>query len=95
MVDKEQQLRERAYKIWEDEGRLDGSHKEHWRCAEEQHELAEQESEDVTKVNQEADDKFAKDDAESTSAADIKPHQRQAQTDGYFEALQPPRSGND
>jgi hypothetical protein len=27
----------------------------------------------VTKANQEADDKFAKDDAESTSAADIKP----------------------
>jgi len=73
MVDKEQQQRERAYKIWEDEGRPDGFHDQHWKRAEEQHELAEQESEDVTKVNQEADDKFAKDDTESTSAADIKP----------------------
>ena len=74
MVDKEQQQRERAYKIWEDEGRPEGLHDEHWKRAEEQHKLAEQESEDVTKVNQEADDKFAKDDAESTSAAaDVKP----------------------
>lgn len=73
MVDKEQQMRERAYKIWEDEGRPDGSHDEHWKRAEEQHKLAEQESEDVTKVNQDADNKFATDDAETTSAADIKP----------------------
>ncbi|WP_105416400.1 DUF2934 domain-containing protein [Neorhizobium sp. T25_27] len=73
MVDKEQQQRERAYKIWEDEGRPEGSHNEHWRRAEEQHELAEQESEDVTKVNQQADDRFARDDTVSTSVADIKP----------------------
>ncbi|TNM61564.1 DUF2934 domain-containing protein [Aliirhizobium smilacinae] len=73
MVDKEQQRRERAYKIWEDEGRLEGAHDDHWRRAEEQHELTEQESDDVTKVNQEVDDKFAKDDGNTETAADIKP----------------------
>jgi hypothetical protein len=73
MVDKEQQRRERAYKIWEDEGRPAGAHDDHWRRAEEQHELTEQESDDVTKVNQEVDDEFAKDDESIETAADIKP----------------------
>jgi hypothetical protein len=41
MDDKEQTLRERAYKIWEDEGRSDGSHEDHWRRAEEQHQASE------------------------------------------------------
>lgn len=73
MVDKEQQRRERAYKIWEDEGRPEGAHDDHWRRAEEQHELTEQESDDVTKVNQEVDDEFTKDDGKTETAADIKP----------------------
>ena len=55
MDDKEQRLRDRAYKIWEDAGRPDGSHEDHWKQAEEQHDLTEQESEEVTKVNQDAD----------------------------------------
>jgi hypothetical protein len=33
MDDREQQQRERAYKIWEDEGRLEGAHEEHWQRA--------------------------------------------------------------
>ncbi len=73
MDDREQQRRERAYKIWEDEGRPEGAHDDHWHRAEDQHELTEQQSEDVTKINQEADDKFAKDDTKSKPAADIKP----------------------
>lgn len=73
MDDREQQQRERAYKIWEDEGRPEGAHDDHWRRAEDQHELTEQESEDVTKVNQQADDQFAKDDGETESAVDIRP----------------------
>ncbi|MGE7368961.1 DUF2934 domain-containing protein [Neorhizobium sp. NPDC001467] len=73
MDDREQQRRERAYKIWEDEGRPDGAHDDHWRRAEDQHELAEQESDDVTKVNQEANDEFAKEGDGSENAADIKP----------------------
>jgi len=31
---KEQAIRERAYSIWEEEGRPDGKHLEHWRRAE-------------------------------------------------------------
>lgn len=73
MDDKEQSLRERAYKIWEDEGRVDGSHDDHWKRAEEQHSLTEQESEDVTKANQEADDAFAKDAGSAHSASNIPP----------------------
>lgn len=73
MDDKEQSLRERAYKIWEDEGRVDGSHDDHWKRAEEQDSLTEQESEDVTKANQEADDAFAKDAGPAHSASNIPP----------------------
>lgn len=67
MVDREQTVRERAHKIWEDEGRVDGSHGEHWKRAEEHHELTEQESEDVTKVNQEADKPIANPAADGTT----------------------------
>ncbi|MEB2846766.1 DUF2934 domain-containing protein [Rhizobiales bacterium RZME27] len=73
MDNREQQSRERAYKLWEDEGRPKGAHDDHWERAEDQHALVEQQSDDVTKVNQEADDKFAKDDRVSENAADIKP----------------------
>ena len=72
MDDREQQLRERAYKIWEDEGRPAGAHEDHWRRAQNQHELTEQESEDVIKVNQEADKAFAEDDDENEYSSDIK-----------------------
>ncbi len=73
MDDNEQQRRERAYKIWEDEGRPEGAHEEHWRRAGEQHELTEQESEDVTKVNQELDDEFAKGGNPAEAERDIRP----------------------
>jgi hypothetical protein len=33
MVDIEQRQRERAYKIWEEEGRPDGRHDDHWKRA--------------------------------------------------------------
>jgi hypothetical protein len=33
---KEQTIRERAYAIWEEEGRPDGKHLEHWRRAEDE-----------------------------------------------------------
>lgn len=73
MDDREQQRRERAYKIWEDEGRPDGAHEDHWKRAGDQHELTEQKSDDVTKVNQEADDELANEDAKNDSATDIRP----------------------
>lgn len=73
MEDNEQKRRERAYKIWEDEGRPEGAHEDHWRRAEEQRGLTEQESEDVTKVNQELDDEFAKDGNTAETTSDIRP----------------------
>lgn len=60
MQDTEQQRRQRAYKIWEDEGRPEGAHEDHWRHAGEQDAQSQQQSEDVTKANQEADEQFAK-----------------------------------
>ena len=32
-IDQEQQIRERAYQIWEREGRVHGRHEEHWYSA--------------------------------------------------------------
>lgn len=47
-MDRDQELRERAYRIWEEEGRLDGSDREHWLRAEQQHEQTEREAEEQT-----------------------------------------------
>jgi pyrroloquinoline quinone (PQQ) biosynthesis protein C len=44
MDDRDQKLREHAYKIWEDEGRPEGSHEDHWRRAEQQHGTSEKEN---------------------------------------------------
>ena len=57
-MDKDQDQRERAYKIWEEEGRPDGQHDDHWRRAEEQHEKTEEEAAAVTEANQHASDEF-------------------------------------
>jgi hypothetical protein len=54
MTDREQRIRERAYQLWESEGRRDGDHEAHWL-------RASQESEDdasVEKVNEEASRRF-------------------------------------
>jgi hypothetical protein len=58
MMDKDQDRRDRAYKMWEDEGRPEGLHEDHWRRAEEQHEQTEQEAAEVTEANQQASDTF-------------------------------------
>jgi hypothetical protein len=73
MNDREQQQRERAYKIWQDEGRPEGAHEDHWKRAEDQHQLTEHVSDDLTKVNQEADDEFARDDSEIGAAVNRRP----------------------
>lgn len=73
MEDREQQRCERAYKIWEDEGRPEGAHEEHWRRADEQGELNEQRSEDVTNVSQKADNEFKKGGKTAQSASEIRP----------------------
>ena len=45
MDDKDQKRRERAYKIWEDEGRPEGADLDHWQRAEDQHEATEADAE--------------------------------------------------
>lgn len=32
--DRDERVRNHAYKLWEDEGRLEGSHEDHWKRAE-------------------------------------------------------------
>jgi len=44
MEDTERQQRERAYKIWEDEGRVEGAHDDHWQRAEDQYEATVEEA---------------------------------------------------
>jgi hypothetical protein len=74
MSDREQEQRERAYRLWEEEGRPEGSHDDHWKRSEHPADISDQESEDVTKVNQEADAEFSgKADAAEADAATIRP----------------------
>jgi hypothetical protein len=72
MTDREQQQRERAYKIWEDEGRPEGAHEEHWRRAEVKDGSSGGE-EDVTKANQDANDQFNENGKGDRNPADIRP----------------------
>lgn len=58
MTDREQEQRERAYRLWEEEGRPEGSHDDHWKRSEHPADMSDQESDDVTKVNQQADAAF-------------------------------------
>ena len=48
--DREERIRERAYQIWEREGRQEGSHDAHWQRAE--RELDEEEQEGGTETSQ-------------------------------------------
>ena len=66
MNDNEQRQRERAYQIWEQEGRQ-------WHRAAKPDDLTDQQAEDVTKVNQDADKQFAQDDGAPNNAAEIRP----------------------
>lgn len=43
MTDNEEKHRERAHKIWEEEGRPEGRHLDHWQRAEKRHQETEQE----------------------------------------------------
>ena len=71
MSDDDKQRRERAYWLWENEGRPEGRHDNHWTQAGEQ-DVTDHESEDVTKTNQEADQDFAGGNDADRSAIDIK-----------------------
>ncbi len=58
MEDREQQQRERAYRIWEQEGRQEGRDLDHWHRAAEQGQDNDSEAADVTQANQDANDAF-------------------------------------
>jgi len=74
MTDREQEQRERAYRLWEEEGRPDGSHDDHWKRSEHPADMSDQESDDVTKVNQPAGAAFGgENDAAADDAATIRP----------------------
>jgi hypothetical protein len=51
MSDRDQKIREQAYRIWEEEGRPEGKHDEHWRRAEEHY--APRESPDAEETTEE------------------------------------------
>lgn len=53
MDDREQRIRERAYSIWESEGRREGSHAEHWHRASQ-----DVDGSSVEEVNEEASERF-------------------------------------
>jgi hypothetical protein len=72
-MDKEQERRKRAHRIWEDEGRPEGQHEDHWRRAEQQHEATEQEASDVTEANEHASEELNGDGKKSGSKEDIRP----------------------
>jgi len=71
--DKEQERRERAYKIWEDEGRPEGQHEDHWQRAEDQHEATEREAADVTEANEHAKDAFNENNKNSAAGEGLPP----------------------
>lgn len=71
MDDREQKQRELAYKLWEDEGRVEGGHLDHWQRAGEQ--FHETENADVTDVNEKISAKFTKNDGDSPSAVEARP----------------------
>lgn len=73
MMDKDQERRERAYRIWEEEGRPDGKHEDHWQRAEGQHAETERQAEEVTEANQHASDEFNGKRRSKPLAADDRP----------------------
>ena len=42
MADRDDLIRERAYRIWQERGQQEGSHDEHWSSAEQEHAEAEE-----------------------------------------------------
>lgn len=72
-MDKDQERRERAYRIWEEEGRPDGKHENHWQRAEDQHAETERQAEEVTEANQHASDEFNGKRRKNSPGPDVRP----------------------
>lgn len=58
-MDRDQEQRERAYRIWEEEGRPSDKHQEHWERAGRASPTTPGEADDVTKANEAANAEFA------------------------------------
>jgi hypothetical protein len=71
-MDREQEQRDRAYKMWEEEGRPTGKHDEHWARAGQESNLPAREADETTEANQAADERFAVDDKGAASAPLLK-----------------------
>ncbi|MDR7144908.1 DUF2934 domain-containing protein [Rhizobium sp. BE258] len=69
-MDKDQERRERAYRIWEDEGRPHGKHDDHWQRAEDQHVQAKPMR---TEANKHASEEFNDKRREKSSGAHARP----------------------
>ncbi|NTF46596.1 hypothetical protein A6U86_32810 [Rhizobium sp. AC27/96] len=54
MDSSEENHRERAYRIWEQEGRPEGRHLDHWQKAEDQHEATEKEADEALAIEAKA-----------------------------------------
>lgn len=72
-MDKVQERRERAYRIWEDEGRPDGMHEDHWQRAEDQHADTKRQADEVIEANQHASDEFNGKRRKNSSGPDVRP----------------------
>lgn len=66
MSDTEDQRRERAYRIWEQEGRPEGRQLEHWHMAEDDGEATEKQAAEITEANQDASDEFNGDNGDAS-----------------------------
>lgn len=73
MRDNDQARRERAYKIWEMEGRPEGRHLDHWERADEDGEAIEKDAAEVTEANRHASRRFDGKNGDVPSVPDTRP----------------------
>lgn len=71
-MDREQEQRERAYQIWEEEGRPFDKHEEHWERAGRDTGLSAKEADEVTEANEVANSRFAGEGREVASVPQLK-----------------------
>ncbi|EKF61628.1 hypothetical protein QWE_00460 [Agrobacterium albertimagni AOL15] len=68
-MDREQQQRERAYQIWEEEGRPSDKHEDHWERAGRATPSSPDEADAITEANEAASAQFAGDDGKGKAAS--------------------------
>lgn len=69
-MDREQQQRERAYQIWEEEGRPSDKHEDHWeRAGRESRSSPPDDADAITEANETANAQFAGDDGKGKAAS--------------------------